>query len=379
MVRHGEPIPPMHMSSSTKSLFREFLVRGGLWLGVWTVAALCFGHQSYIHLKKAGVDPGWWKVIHWSLEDWYVWGLFSFAIVELARRFPFERKRWAAFLCLHAIASVAMAPIYQAVRSAVCGMDFIAWRQPLPDLLVYWIILTVWHANHWRRMSYEREMRAADLERRMVEAQLLALRMQLNPHFLFNTLNAIANLLRRDLDAAERMLVRLSELLRRALDSSDAAEVSLEQELDFLDRYVEIEQLRFGDRLEFVRDISPETRGARIPNLILQPLVENAIKHGVEPCARKGRIEIRAMRSNGSLRVEIQDSGNGIHGRSGEDGTAGTGIGLANTRARLQGMYGTNCRFEMADRPDQGFTVSLDIPFRTEDPLSLEPLAAHAN
>lgn len=369
----------MPTNPSRKTLFREFLVRGGLWLAVWTVAALCFGHQSYIHLRKAGVDPGWWKVIHWSLEDWYVWGLFSMGIVELARRFPFERKRWIAFLGLHAIASVAMAPIYQAVRSTVCGMDFIAWRQPLPDLLVYWIILTVWHANHWRRMSYEREMRAADLERRMVEAQLHALRMQLNPHFLFNTLNAIANLLRRDIDAAERMLVRLSELLRRALDTSDAAEVSLEQELDFLDRYVEIEQLRFGDRLEFVRDISPETLVARIPNLILQPLVENAIKHGVEPSARKGRIEVRATRHNGSLRVEIRDSGDGTGGKKVKGGQSGTGIGLANTRARLQGMYGANCRFEMADRPDQGFTVSLDIPFHTEDPLSLEPLAAHAN
>ncbi len=366
------------MNTKYKSLFREFLQKWLLWLGIWTLIALCFGHQSYIHLKKAGTDPGWWKVIHWSLEDWYVWGLFSIGIFELARRFPLQRDRWPGFVALHGLTSVALAPVYQAVRSTVCGMDVIAWRQPLPDLLVYWIILTVWHANHWRKTAYDREMRASELERRMIEAQLLALRMQLNPHFLFNTLNAIATLLRRDLNAAERMLVRLSELLRKALDTSDDAEVPLEQELDFINRYVEIEQLRFGDRLEFVCDAPPELRDARIPNLILQPLVENAIKHGVEPRARKGRVQLRAERHNGSLRLVISDDGSGNDPRK-RDPKPGTGIGLANTRARLESLYGDQHRFQLDDQSSSGFTVSLDIPFHTDDSFAPESLKAHAN
>ena len=368
--------PPSIMSPKYSSLFREFLRKWFLWLGVWTLIALCFGHQSYIHLRKAGTDPGWWKVIHWSLEDWYVWGLFSIGIFELARCFPLRRDRWLAFIALHGLTSVALAPVYQAVRSTVCGMDVIAWRQPLPDLLVYWVILTVWHANYWRKTAHDREMRAAELERRMVEAQLLALRMQLNPHFLFNTLNAIATLLRRDLDAAERMLVRLSELLRKALDTSEETEVPLEQELDFVNRYVEIEQLRFGDRLDFVCEAPRELRDARIPNLILQPLVENAIKHGVEPRATKGCVRIRAERHNGSLRLEVSDDGTGSAKGTNRQGA---GIGLANTRARLESLYGDNHRFQLDDRSSRGFTVSLDIPFHTDESLDPESLRAHAN
>lgn len=361
------------MSLNLRNLIREFCAKWFLWLGVWTMVALCFGHQSFIHLRKAGIDPGWWKVIHWSLEDWYVWGLFSMGIFEVARRFPLRRSRWPAFFALHGVLGFLVSPVYQAVRSTVCGMDAIAWRQPLPDVLVYWLLLTVWHANHWRRESHEEAMRAAELERQMVEAQLLALRMQLNPHFLFNTLNAIASLLRHDLDAAERMLVRLSELLRNALDNADEPEVSLDQELDFLRRYVEIEQLRFGDRLRFECDIPDDTRQALIPNLILQPLVENAIKHGIENCPSGGRVEIRAARANGSLRLEVRDNGSAPRVVD----ASGLGVGLSNTRTRLETLYGDNCRMTFNLEP-HACTVALDIPFRrAEEHLRPEP-NAHA-
>lgn len=361
------------MSDSTRNLFREFWSKWLLWLAVWTTVALCFGHQSFIHLRKAGTDPGWWKVIHWSLEDWYVWGLFSMGIFELARRFPLERRRCLAFFALHGFVGFLVSPVYQAVRSTVCGMDVIAWRQPLPDVIVYWIVLTVWHANHWRRESNDEALRAAHLERQMAEAKLLALRMQLNPHFLFNTLNAIATLLRHDLDAAERMLVRLSELLRRALDTAAEPEVALNRELDFLDRYVEIEQLRFGDRLQFECDIASELRSALVPNLILQPLVENAIKHGIENRTQDGRVELRAVRRNGSLRLEIRDNG-----RQPEvvDET-GIGIGLTNTRERLETMYGDQQRMDFRLDPG-GCTVSVEIPYHTADPTVPPEKNAHA-
>lgn len=359
-----------------RELGREFAAKWMLWLAVWTTIALCFGHQSFIHLRKAGTDPGWWKVIHWSLEDWYVWGLFSMGIFELARRFPLTRRRWPTFFLLHIATSLALSPVYQWLRTTVCGMDHIAWRQPLPDVIVYWIILTVWHANHWRRESQEEALRAAEMEHQMVQAQLLALRMQLNPHFLFNTLNAIANLLRRDLDAAERMIVRLSELLRKALDSSRQQEVALAQEMDFLSRYIELERLRFGDRLNYVCDIPEEASQAMIPNLILQPLVENAIKHGIENRSSEGKIEVKATRYNGSLRLEVRDNGQTSPGKR----PPGQGVGLANTRARLNTLYGNHHRFSSGKDDKGGFMVSMEIPFRRlelESPKA-KPVLEHA-
>ena len=359
--------------STDRKVIREFCSKWLLWLVVWTVVALCFGHQSFIHLRKAGTDPGWWRVIHWSLEDWYVWGLFSMFIFELARRFPLRRSNAGAFLALHCAVGFLVSPVYQAVRSTVCGMDVIAWRQPLPDVIVYWVILTVWHANHWRRESDDEALRAANLERQMAEAQLLALRMQLNPHFLFNTLNAIATLLRHDIDAAERMLVRLSELLRNALDTAAEPEVSLEKELDFLERYVEIEKLRFGDRLDFGCEISRDTRDAMVPNLILQPIVENAIKHGIENRSSGGQVRLSARRSNGSLRLEIRDNGK----QPAVVDRRGTGVGLSNTRARLETLYGDAQRLDFRLDAD-GCVVTLDLPYRPSPSEMLPVNNAHA-
>ncbi len=351
------------MNPSLKSAFREFLIRWGIWLGVWTTIGLCFGHQSYIHLSKAGTNPGWFKVIHWSLEDWYVWGAFSLVIVKLAQRFPLERERWFRSLLVHLAAGLVMAPVYQVVRSMVCGMSHIVLRQPLPDLLVYWIILAVWHAHYWRSRYYEREMRATELERRMVQAQLLALRMQLNPHFFFNTLNAISSLMRRDLETADKMIVRLSELLRQALDTSKEQETSLEQELAFLQRYIDLERLRFGDRLDCEIAVASNVKSAKVPSLILQPLVENAIRHGIEPNSRPGRIRLTVGRQNGTLSIKVSDNGGGVADPARID----LGIGISNTRARLVGLYGDRHRFDLRNLPEGGFEVALEFPFHTEN------------
>jgi LytS/YehU family sensor histidine kinase len=184
--------------------------------------------------------------------------------------------------------------------------------------------------------------------------------MQLNPHFLFNTLHAISALVHKDVEAADRMIARLSDLLRYALESTDAQEVPLRQELGFLNRYLEIEQTRFGDRLTVRLDIAPETLDALVPNLVLQPLVENAIRHGIEPRAKPGRIDLRARRENGRLKLEVCDNGVGLpSGRIPEEG-----VGLSNTRARLQQLYGEGHCFELGDAPGGGLMVSVELPFR---------------
>jgi len=187
--------------------------------------------------------------------------------------------------------------------------------------------------------------------------------MQLNPHFLFNSLHSISALMHLDVEAADRMMVRLSDLLRAALETSDAQEVTLRAELKFLQSYLEIEQIRFGSRLTVKMDVAPETLDARVPNLILQPLLENAIRHGIEPHAKPGRIELRAQCVNGQLTLDVSDNGAGVK----DTHAVSEGVGLSNTRARLRTLYGEAHRFELGNRPDGGLRVRLAIPFRRAD------------
>jgi LytS/YehU family sensor histidine kinase len=186
--------------------------------------------------------------------------------------------------------------------------------------------------------------------------------MQLHPHFLFNTLNTISVLMQEDVEAANRMLVRLSELLRLTLRNTDAHEVSLKQELEFLRGYLEIEQTRFQDRLRVRWQVAADTLDAQVPNLLLQPLVENAIRHGIAPRSTAGTIEIRAARRNGTIELQVRDDGAGL---SGELKQNNSGIGLANTQARLKQLYGDKHRFHLAPADGGGLMVTVTIPFHT--------------
>jgi LytS/YehU family sensor histidine kinase len=187
----------------------------------------------------------------------------------------------------------------------------------------------------------------------------MALQMQLNPHFLFNALNGIGTLMFRDVEAADAMLVRLAELLRHALDRSGRQWVSLREEMAFIDRYLTLEQMRFGDRLSVSRELAPEVLEAQVPNLILQPLVENAIKHGVEPLLIPGRIVIRASEpSPGRLRLEVQDNGKGLP----PDRGPGLGVGTSNTLARLNQLHGAEAVFRLEPLPEGGVLAVVELP-----------------
>jgi two-component system LytT family sensor kinase len=208
----------------------------------------------------------------------------------------------------------------------------------------------------------ERERQAAELEKHLARARLQALKMQLQPHFLFNTLNGIAALNYEDPRAANLMLARLSELLRMTLEDNDAPEVSLRQELDFNRRYLELEQIRLGDRLTVTLEIAPETLDAVVPNLLLQPLVENAIRHGIAPYSARGKISIQAHRNNGTLHLRVADNGPGR--RRDQGAASGTGVGLKNTTARLWQLYGDAQRLELKTAERGGWIVEITIPFR---------------
>ena len=337
----------------------------------WTLLGLAFASQFYFSSAQFGNPVSWRWAVGYSLADWYVFAVLSVPAIWLARHFPFERPRRLRATIVHVLASLGFSFAFMAVRSAIAtwqssnasfaqSFEFLLLKTWHLNLLYYWVIVGVSLAFDYARKFRERELRAAELEKRLTEARLQALQMQLNPHFLFNTLHAISSLMHRDVEAAERMLVQLSDLLRRALESTDTQEVPLREELDFLSRYAEIEQARFGERLKIEMNIAPDALDALVPNLVLQPLLENAIRHGIEPHARAGRVQVIAKRDGESLHLEVRDNGGGI-----VNGKVAEGVGLSNTRARLKQLYFERHDFELGNIGNGGVSVRIRLPFHT--------------
>lgn len=347
--------------------------RGIRWLlgfGFWTFIGLSFAFQFHISSAKAGLDVSWRQAISYALGDWYVFAVLAIPVVWLARRFGFESGNRLKSAVVHVCGSLLFSIVYMVLRGWVgtwqSAGSFIEAFQTLLvktwhfNLLIYWVIVAVSFAFDYYRKYRERELTAAELQSQLAQARLQALQMQLNPHFLFNSLHSIAALMHEDVERADSMIARLSDLLRAALDRSDAQEVTLREEIDLIRQYLSIEQIRFGDRLNVNIEAAPEILDARVPNLILQPLVENAVRHGVEPRAKPGLIELRAQRLNGTLILEVSDNGPGIS----RDQPINEGVGLSNTRTRLRTLYGDAQSFELCQPCEGGFVVRMSIPFR---------------
>lgn len=341
---------------------------------VWTLIGLSFAAQFHVSSATLGRPVSWGRALGYALGDWYVFALLAVPVFRLAARVPVEAPQRLRALAVHGVACLAFVLAYMLLRAGVAQgqaalvgepAEFFTVFEPLLlktapySLLVYWVIVGVQHAATFYRRAQERELRSAGLEKRLAEARLQALQMQLNPHFLFNTLNAVATLMRRDVPAADRVLVRLGELLRHALDRSDRQEVPLREELAFLDRYLEIERTRFGPRLTIERDLDPAALDVPVPNLSLQPLVENAIKHGIEKQARPGVIRLTARRVAGALELVVADNGPGPGDGPGRSG----GIGLANTRERLTQLYGAAGSLTLRPRAGGGTEAVLRVPW----------------
>jgi len=228
-------------------------------------------------------------------------------------------------------------------------------------LMTYLFLVGLAYAMAYRRESEGRALNAARLETRMVEAQLRALQQELHPHFLFNTLNTISGLMRTNLDAADRTIDQLADLLRMTLRGSGTEPVPLHRELAMLQKYLLIEQTRFGARLAIVMDVDEDVLDALVPSFLLQPLVENAVRHGVAPHGRPGWVSIHAAHRGSDLTVRVRDSGDGAPPE--RLVASSTGIGLANTRARLEYLYPSAHRFEFSNMGD-GFCVTVAIPYQ---------------
>ena len=306
---------------------------------------------------------------------WYPVALLVPPILWAGRRFRLERRNWKRSALVHlaltfcfdagvTIFSLGLFSLVESLQREGHSLPFVflsrfVARLPI-SFISYWAILGAGYAFEYYRRFREQQLQASRLQAMLVEAQLHALKMQLHPHFLFNTLHAISALMDEDVKAARRMIARLSELLRLTLENAGQQEVPLRQELQALERYLEIEQIRFQDRLTVQLRIEPETLEARVPNLILQPIVENSIRHGIAPTSDAGKIEIRAARQNGHLELSVRDDGPGM-----ADGQMNKeGIGLANTRSRLQQLYGDAHDLEIMNAAEGGLMVKMAIPFR---------------
>jgi two-component sensor histidine kinase len=339
----------------------------------WTVFGLLLANQGYMQAELRGQPVPWARVLPPALLDGYLWAFSTLAIFWLARHFPLEQGRVLRGVAVHLVAAVVltlaragfMAELSRRVDwLGARSFSRLLWGSSSVNLAFYALLLGIAHAVLYYRRYRERERAAEQLARGLTEARLQALKMQLQPHFLFNTLNAISALIPADARPARRMVARLGDLLRITLEHEETQEVTLREELAFLEPYLEIEQARLEDRLTVVMEIAPETLDARVPHLILQPLVENAIRHGIAPRIEPGRVEISATRGPDDrfLRLEVRDDGRGVD----RDSQVRTrrGVGLTNIRSRLEQLYDGEHRFELENHAEGGVIVRITLPFR---------------
>jgi signal transduction histidine kinase len=373
------PVSESDISSRSNRLFSRWWVRWGLILGAWTFIGLLEASLSSVLVALSNKTMPLWRLLVMGVFDWYIWAALTPLVLWGIRRCPIEQRNWLRPLIVHLIAGFLFAIAVIIIQIPILELINPAWvimsdpvspfetftrlltLRTLLYMLAYWAVVGLVHAAAYYRKFREHEMHALVLESQLAQAQFQMLRMQLQPHFLFNTLNAISALMHQNVELADQMLARLADLLRSTLETAGTQEVPLKQELEFIELYLEIEQARLGPRLVVRLDADPETMDAYVPNLILQPLVENAIRHGIAPRPGTGHIEILARRENGTLQVQVLDDGPGLKQ---EALRKREGVGLANTRARLLQLYGDRHRFVAANRPEGGFAATMHVPFR---------------
>ncbi len=341
---------------------------------LWTVLAFLSAAGAHVYTSSIGSPESWAQLLAWNIAISFVWSLLTPPVYLLARRFTFERSNWKLMLPLHLAISVTLTIL--AACLIVWLEPFITWTPEahLPylahvlarafmDLQRYWYIVLITQAISYYGKYRERELQSSQLEAQLAMAQLEVLKIQLEPHFLFNTLNSIAALARNDGPAAENMTLQLADLLRFSLDAMGVHEVPLSRELTLLQKYIDIQQMRFQDRLSVEIDVAPNTLSALVPNMILQPLVENAIRHGIGPRRAPGHVRVSSRQVFDELWMEIADDGIGLTRFDGS--IPPEGVGLRNTRARLQQLYNHDHRLMLEDALGGGCVIKIHIPFRT--------------
>ena len=345
---------------------------------IWTFIGIVFTLQGYFTSYRSEKPVPLVDSLYLQMTWSYLWALATPLVLWVATRLPIDRTNWVRQALLHIPISLLLSIVVTAIGHVLVWLYW-GWSMGRPfsfermgrfivanfseGIGIYLLIALTNYAYGYYRRYREGESRTLQLEAELSRAELQALKMQLHPHFLFNTLHSISALMQKDREAARKMIARLGDFLRLTLENSGVQEVTLQQEMEFLKCYLEIEQIRFQDRLETRVDVPPETLDARVPNLILQPIVENAIRHGIASSSMTGLVEIQAQPRNGKLRIQIRDNGPGLIGHRNSESLFKAGLGLANTKARLERLYGAAHLFNLTNDPDGGLVVTLEIPF----------------
>ncbi len=354
----------------------------------WTLASVIFAGISYAAaIGENNKEFGFVSALRLNLVQFYLWAILAPFVFRFSRRFPIEvRPLNVRNLLLYFPALISFAGIHQVLHLAVLWSISPRWRQRYPalmdcyrayfafgfyiDLIIALLIVIAMHALLYYQNFRASELAQSSLKTQLAQAQLKSLKMQLHPHFLFNTLHSISSLVLEDPPKANSMIARLGDFLRLTLENSEQQLVTLKEETEFLRCYLDIEQVRFGDRLTISFELEPQTLSAQVPHLILQPVVENAIQHAIAPRATRGHINIEAKRLNSLLRVVVSDNGPGI--TSNAISPTKKCVGLTNVRNRLQQVYGPDFRFELTNGTNGGLTVVMEIPFHREVNPELE-------
>lgn len=348
----------------------------GRYIGLWTVVAVVFAIQRSIHddLDNHAFDT--LTYLRWSLIQWYSWAVLAPLVFRLAARYRFDPAHRLRGIGIHALASMGVTLLSMVIGAVVStffepsglGEQLHQFTRHMgTGLFTYWALLAIQQSVQLHEEKTRRDIEASRLASELAQSRLHALKSQLQPHFLFNTLHAIATLLREDAVSAEDMLIRLSDLLRAFLEDQDGQEITLRKELVLLDLYLGIQQMRFKDRLSTRIYVQPDTLECAVPSLILQPIVENAIRYGIGEQVGDDRVDVEARREGDTLRIEVRNR-NSTLARTGPEASApGHGIGLRNTALRLRELYGDEAGLRLDMIWPQGVVCRIHLPCREVD------------
>ncbi len=351
------------------------------YLGLWSMVVVAFAVQGYLHDAYHGFTWSPFDYLRWSMVQWYTWAALAPLVFRLAARHPIRPPLRLRALGTHIPASLGVSGLAVLVGAFVSSVfepgtfgnqvwQF-ASKHVAIGLLAYWALVAIQQALHYRAETARRELEASRLATELAQSRLQVLKTQLQPHFLFNTLHAIVTLLDEDTVSAEDMLLRLSELLRAFLEDYDGQEITLRRELALLDLYLGIQRTRFKDRLTTQVYVEPELLDAAVPSLILQPIVENAIRHGIGQHVGSDHVEIEARREGDVLCLEVRNRNSTLE--AGGSAAAGHGIGLSNTRLRLRELYGESASLRLDMTWPKGVSCRVRVPWRLLDDESDDP------
>lgn len=377
-------MPPLRTWLGESLTWRTYLRQMALSLPWWSLLVTLEGAQVMMSDASHGFVLHLFHYFIWAAFNWYLWAPLTPVVLAIARAYPLTRETWAERIMVpHAVACVVLVCVHAVLRGTA-GWIYTFWFEnhaPLADLifeaiekegmwsvLAYSGVVGVTAFLRLREEMRQRDLRQAQLEARLASAELEMLRMQIHPHFLFNTLQAAITLVQEDPGAAEDVLLRLSELLRISLDEMGTAEVSLARELEFLDMYVGIQRRRFGDRLKVEIHAEETTLDRQVPPLLLQPLVENAIRHGIGKHKGDDTIEVYARADAGGLELEVWNGNSVVE--EGDEALFQKGVGLRNTRARLESLYGPGARLVLRSNGKRGAVARITIPLRQGQPVA---------